>query len=281
MPSDVTVVIVSYNQGSFIRQAIESALHQTLTPTQIVLINNGSTDDTQKVIDHFVNLYYPVVISFSYQHNHGQRTAFNKGLELSNSRYTCFLDADDELDHRYLAQATRVLDTQKRVGVVYSDISLFGPREKIAWYMYPQSWRGRQGSSYVIHVPSYSDDVKFELKKANYIHNSAVFRTKEAVKWGGFKEYKKYDLRHYLWYRFFDKEFEGYRLELPLYHYRQHSLFQASWQWKMRGIEAQDEADKHILYLQEEIEQLKNSPFYKTEQILHRLAENFKCDCDK
>lgn len=281
MPSDVTVVIVSYNQGSFIRQAIESALHQTRTPTQIVLINNGSTDDTQNVIDHFVNLYYPIAVSFTYQHNHGQRTAFNKGLELSHSRYTCFLDADDELDHRYLAQATHVLDGRKKVGVVYSDINLFGPREKIAWHMYPRAWRARQGSSYVVRVPSYSDDVKFELKKANYIHNSAVFRTQEAVKWGGFVEHKKYDLRHYLWYRFFDKEFEGYRLELPLYHYRQHSLFQASWQWKMRDIEAQDEADKHILYLQEEIEQLKNSPFYKTEQILHRLADNFKCDCDK
>lgn len=281
MQKDVTVIIVCYNQAAFLAGAIESVLHQTLNPTQIILIDNGSTDKTAEIMRHYVHLYYPVVISHTYQHNHGQKVAFNKGLELSHSRYTCFLDADDELDHRYLAQATHILDTKKQVGVVYSDIHLFGPREKIAWYSYPQSWRARQGSSYVIHVPSYSDDVKYELKKVNYIHNAAVFRTHEAVKWGGFTDHKKYDLRHYLWYRFFDKEFEGYRLEQPLFHYRHHSLFQASWQWKVRKIEMDDPIDKQILFLQEEIERLKASPFYKTEQILHRLAENFKCDCEK
>lgn len=281
MPSDVSVVIVSYNQGSFMRQAIESALHQTLTPTQIILINNGSTDDTQKVIDHFVSLYFPIVISFTYQHNHGQATAFNKGLELSTSRYTCFLDADDELDRRYLAYATRVLDEHKKVGVVYSDIHLFGLREKSSWYTYPRHWRSKQGSAYVVHVPSYTEDIKYELKRINYIHNSAVFKTKEAKEWGGFVEHKRYELRHYLWYRFFDKGYEGYRIPLPLFRYRQHSIFQASWQWRARKVDADDLIDKQILYFQEEIERLKDSPFYKTEQILHRLAENFQCDCEK
>lgn len=63
--------------------------------------------------------------------------------------------------------------------------------------------------------------------------------------------------------------------------YRQHSILQASWQWRVRKIEASSPADQQILYLQEEIEHMKDSAFYKTEQVLARLAENFKCDCEK
>jgi hypothetical protein len=66
-----------------------------------------------------------------------------------------------------------------------------------------------------------------------------------------------------------------------LYRYRQHSLSQASMQWMVRKIKTTNAEDQHILFFQEEIERLKNSPFYKTEQVLARLADNFKCDCKK
>ena len=46
-------------------------------------------------------------------------------------------------------------------------------------------------------------------------------------------------------------------------------------------MESNSLVDQHILYFQEEIERLKSSPFYKTEQVLARLADNFKCDCEK
>lgn len=281
MPASVTVIIVSYNQGAFLRQAIESVLHQTLNVDKTIIINNGSTDNTDEIAKEYLALYYPYIHYYPYHHNRGQQFAFNKGLELATTEYVSFLDADDELDHTYMAKMLHGFSQDKSSAITYSNTLLFGPRERSAWLTYPSEWRKKEGSSYTIHYPSYSETIKFLLKKINYINNSAVFKTQYAKDVGGFVEHSLYDLHHFLWYRLLDAGHSAIHIPHVLYRYRQHSIFQAHWQWVMRNIEASNAVDQHILYFQEEIEQLKNSPFYKTEQILARLADNFKCDCEK
>jgi len=281
MSSSVTVVIVAYNQGVFLRQAIESVLHQTKHVGKTILINNGSTDNTDSIAREYLNLYYPYIEYHPYFHNRGQRVVFNRGLELTKTEYICFLDADDELDHTYIAKMLHVLSTTPQAAVAYSNIHLFGPREKSAWLTYPAEWRKMEGTSYTIHVPSYNEQVKYQLKKVNYINNAALFKAQLARDVGGFVEHEQYDLRHYLWYRLFDAGHTAIHYPHVLYRYRQHSLEQESWQWRVRKMESNSLVDQHILYFQEEIERLKSSPFYKTEQVLARLADNFKCDCEK
>ena len=279
--SDVTVVIVSYNQGLYLRQAIESVLHQTLNADKTIIINNGSTDDTDKIAKEYLTLYYPYVEYHSFPHNRGQLFAFNKGLELAHSEYVCFLDADDELDHTYLAKTIHHFARNKKAAIVYSNTLLFGPREHFAWLTYPRAWRRKEGSSYSIHYPSYSDSLKYEIKQNNYINNAAVFKTLEAKMVGGFVEHARYDLHHYLWYRLFDAGHLAVHSPHVLYRYRQHSLSQEHWNWMMRKVEVSDPAERQIAFFQDEIERLHDSPFYKTEQVLARLAYNFKCDCEK
>ena len=106
-------------------------------------------------------------------------------------------------------------------------------------------------------------------------------KTKWAKEVGGFVEHTKYDLHHFLWYRLLDAGHTAVHIPHVLYRYRQHSLTQAHWHWLMRNVDAEFMAERHILYYQEEIEKMKSSPFYKTEQVLARLAYNFKCDCEK
>lgn len=281
MKPDVTVIVVSYDQGIFLRQAIESVLHQTKHVEQIILIDNGSTDETAQIMRQYVELYYPLITSYSYVHNQGAQAAFNKGLEHAHGTYTCFLDADDELDHTYIARTVDALKKNKKAAVAYSNIHLFGPRDLSAYYTFPREWRRKMGSSYVIAVPSYSEEVKYELKRRNYIHNSAIFHTESAKQVGGVVEHKRYQLRHYLWYRLFDAGYTGIHIAHPLYRYRQYSILQVSWQWRVRDIVANNPIDQQILYYQQEIEHMKDSTFYKTEQVLARLADNFKCDCEK
>lgn len=281
MSSSITVVIVAHNQGEFLRQAIESVIHQTQHVDKTIIINNGSLDLTDLIAREYLSLYYPYIQYYPYTHNHGQKTAFDRGLELSTTEYTCFLDADDELDHTYISKLLHSIKSDSKAAIAYSNTLLFGPRERSSWLTYPAEWRRKEGSSYTIHAPSYSEQVKYLLKKNNYINNAAIFNTKHAREVGGFVEHDLYDLRHYLWYRLLDAGYTAMHCPHVLYRYRQHSILQASWTWRVRKINAHSPADQQILYLQEEMEKLKNSPFYKTEQVLARLAENFKCDCEK
>lgn len=279
--SGVTVVVVSYNQGPFLRQAVESVLHQTMHVERTIIINNGSTDNTDEIAEEYLSLYYPYIHYYPYQHNRGQLFAFNRGLELTNTKYVCFLDADDELDHTYIAKMHQALSDNTSAAIAYSNTLLFGPREHSAWLTFPNEWRKKEGSSYTLHYPSYADSIKYELKRRNYINNAGLFKTQCAKEVGGFVEHSSYDLHHFLWYRLLDAGHTAVHIPHVLYRYRQHSILQAHWQWMMKNINAENTADKHILYFQEEIERLKNSPFYKTEQVLARLADNFKCDCEK
>lgn len=279
--SGVTVVVVSYNQGAYLRQAIESVLHQTMHVEKTIIINNGSTDNTNEIAKEYLSLYYPYIEYHPYHHNRGQLFAFNKGLELVDTQYSCFLDGDDELDHTYIAKLHTAFTTNKQEAIAYSDTLLFGPRERSAWLASPSGWRHKEGSSYTLRYPTYDDSIKYELKRNNYINNAAIFKTKVAKEVGGFVEHTRYNLQHFLWYRIVDAGYSARHIPHVLYRYRQHSILQSHWLHMMKHIDASDPVEQHILFFQEEIERLKNSPFYKTEQVLARLADNFKCDCEK
>lgn len=281
MTPSLTIIIVSYNHAPFLRQAIESVLHQTQHVDKTIIINNGSTDETDSIAREYLELYYPYIEYYPYMHNRGQLMAFNRGLELAKSDYVCFLDADDELDHTYVAKMLHSVSQDKKAAIAYSNTNLFGPREKSAWLTYPPEWRRKEESSYTLHYPEYSEQTKYVLKKQNYINNAAIVKTQAARDVGGFVEHERYDLRHFLSYRLLDGEHTAVHCPHVIYRYRQHSLLQTSWQWRVRKVEAPTPADQQILYLQEEIETMKNSAFYKTEKILARLADNFKCDCEK
>ena len=87
----VSVVIPCFNQARFLGQAIDSALAQRWRPIEIVVVNDGSTDDTPKVISD-----YPQIKSIT-QANSGPAAARNAGLRASRAEYVTFLDADDLL----------------------------------------------------------------------------------------------------------------------------------------------------------------------------------------
>jgi glycosyltransferase involved in cell wall biosynthesis len=116
-PQDlVSVVIATFNMGRYLPQAVQSVLSQTYTNVEILIIDDGSTDDTAQIIrrweqDERVRVYR--------QSNGGQAQARNRGVALSKGRYVAFLDADDEwLSHKLSRQMPLFANPQ--VGVVYS-----------------------------------------------------------------------------------------------------------------------------------------------------------------
>jgi len=86
----VSVVINNFNYGRFVAEAIGSALRQTYDRIEIIVVDDGSTDDSRAVIEGFgkeiITIFKP---------NEGQASAFNAGFARSSGEVICFLDADD------------------------------------------------------------------------------------------------------------------------------------------------------------------------------------------
>lgn len=87
----VSVVIICYNHGHFLAEAIESVLEQTIGDVELIVVDDGSTDDTPAVAARYPSIRY------LRQRNQGMSAARNAGLRVSRGRYVSFLDADDRL----------------------------------------------------------------------------------------------------------------------------------------------------------------------------------------
>lgn len=104
--SRISVIIPAYNAAHFIADAIESALAQTRRPDEIVVVDDGSTDDTARVVAR----YAMHGVRYIYQQNRGPGAARNRGIRETSGELIAFLDADDlwlpaktEVQEAYLA----------------------------------------------------------------------------------------------------------------------------------------------------------------------------------
>ena len=91
MSDVVSVVITCYNQAHFLREAIESILAQSYSNHEIIVVDDGSTDNTPQIAKSYSTLRYV------YQQNQGLAAARNTGLRESRGEFVVFLDADDRL----------------------------------------------------------------------------------------------------------------------------------------------------------------------------------------
>lgn len=87
----ITVVITSYNHAQYLGTAINSVLTQSYTNHEVIVIDDGSTDNTKEIVSQYA------VIKYHYQSNQGLSAARNTGIELARGSYIVFLDADDWL----------------------------------------------------------------------------------------------------------------------------------------------------------------------------------------
>lgn len=93
----VSIVIPTYNCGKYIQRCIESVLAQTYSNLDIIIIDDGSTDQTALICKN-----YSDKLTYMYQENSGPAVARNKGIGLAKGEYITFVDADDYIDADYI-----------------------------------------------------------------------------------------------------------------------------------------------------------------------------------
>lgn len=91
----VSIIVPVYNAAPYLRDCIDSLVGQTWKDIEVILVNDGSTDESGAICESYLN--DPRVI-YHYQENAGVSTARNVGLELATGDYVCFADADDWLE---------------------------------------------------------------------------------------------------------------------------------------------------------------------------------------
>ncbi len=89
----ISVIIANYNYGKFIGQAIESVLAQSYQKFELIVVDDGSTDESKEVINSYKNHHSDLISVF--KENGGQGSGFNAGFERSSGEIICFLDSDD------------------------------------------------------------------------------------------------------------------------------------------------------------------------------------------
>ena len=158
----VSVIIPCYNYAKFLEQCVDSVVNQTYKNLEVIVINDGSTDNTDKVAKGLRDKYS---IKYIKQQNQGIVTVRNKAVKVANGEYIIQLDADDYLDSNYIE---KTLDTAVKTGadIVYTNHKTFGAEEQTS------------------NFPDFNIEI---LKNSNFIHISALLK-KESIKKYAFDE---------------------------------------------------------------------------------------------
>jgi len=158
----VSVVIPCYNGGAYLREAIASVEKCDRSRYELIIVNDGSTDDlTKRVLGELAFRGYKII----HQENKGVGAARNTGIRAARGKYILPLDADDRIRECFIPMAVGVLEEFPEVGVVYGDAEFFEMRAG--------KWT----------IP------EFDLEKLllhNYIYASAIFRKALWLDCGGY-----------------------------------------------------------------------------------------------
>jgi len=112
----ISVIIPTYNRAMLLRSAINSVLSQTYDDYEIIVIDDGSTDDTAEVVKEF-----PAdKLRYVFQENNGRSAARNNGIKIARGEYIAFLDSDDLFLPTKLELQAQFLDNNPDYGLVYS-----------------------------------------------------------------------------------------------------------------------------------------------------------------
>ena len=116
----VSVIIPAYNSADFIDEALKSVFDQTYKDLEIIVVDDGSTDDTRAVLEKYGDR-----VNYHYQDNNGPASARNRGIKLARGKYIAFLDADDLWLPTKLEKQVALIKNRENLGFVTTGVCSF------------------------------------------------------------------------------------------------------------------------------------------------------------
>ncbi|HEY9596457.1 MAG TPA: glycosyltransferase family A protein, partial [Cyanophyceae cyanobacterium] len=115
----VSILINNYNYEPFLKKAIDSALNQTYSSIEVIVVDDGSTDNSREVISRYGDKIIPV-----FKENGGQASAFNAGFAASQGDIICFLDSDDLFLPEKVTDVVQACGDREEVGWCFHQLKL-------------------------------------------------------------------------------------------------------------------------------------------------------------
>ena len=116
----ISVIIGVYNAEKYLAETIESVINQTFKDWELILVDDGSTDNSQKIAKEFEEKDQRIKILE--KENGGRASAINFGLKKAQGEYIAFLDADDLMPKERLEIEFKELKENKKIDFVYGDM---------------------------------------------------------------------------------------------------------------------------------------------------------------
>ena len=259
---DFSIIIPCFNQELYLKETLVSVQNQTYQNWECIIVNDGSTDGSDKIISEFCALdpRFRKII----QENQGLATSRNNGIRAAKGQFILPLDGDDKIGPEYLELAEKEFRNDPTIKLVYAEAKFFGTKD--------QHWA----------LPPYDYT---RLLFVNCIYCSAIFRRVDYLKTEGYDANMRHGYEDWeFWLQLLNKEDRVVRLDSVQFYYRQREKSMISF---LDEEEKRKEMEnyivrKHIMkypafmqqglsmevlldisYRLQELEQLKNSLSYK------------------
>lgn len=197
----ISIIVPCYNQGKYLAEALESCLAQHYNHWECIVVNDGSTDNSYEVANHFRTIHPDRFNFISYNQNKGVCYARNRAIQYSRGEFLVPLDADDKLHPEYLSKTMEAMKSHPGIKIVFTDCRLLG------------TGKGEVSERHLFTLA--------ELAYENRLQCTALFSKKDFNATDGYREnmdkgYEDWDF----WVQMIEKEADLYRLAEPLFEVR-------------------------------------------------------------
>ena len=192
MPPLVSVIIPSYNYGRFVREAVDSALAQSYRPLEVIVVDDGSKDNTREVMQAYAG---NPDVKYIQQANKGLPSARNTGIRAATGKYIALLDADDVWAPEKLSQQVAFYEQHPDAAVVATDTEKFeGAAPRAAnWSQPPPPNSTVRGGHHFESGVSYTEyTIPTLLEYLSFRPSSVMMRKDLCLAAGMFDEEMKY-----------------------------------------------------------------------------------------
>lgn len=202
----ISVYMPNYNYFEFIDEAIKSVISQNYDNWELLIIQDGNIDHSDKIIKSHIKNYPDKIRIFRNKVRKGLQYCANLALKKSKGKYIIRLDPDDYFDESALLLMSTLLDQKKSVNLIYPDFFYIDKESNIL----DLEKRKKIGI----------EDVALDLPA----HGACtMIRKSKLINLGGYNEKFKAQDGYDIWYKFFNKK-NFYNISTPLFFYRQHNL---------------------------------------------------------
>ena len=198
----VTIYMPNYNYGKYLEEAVDSVKNQVFKDWELIVIDDGSTDDSVDVLKKFANEEKITVI---HQKNKGLNVTNNVAIRLSRGKYIVRLDADDFIDESFLLVLSSILDEKQDVGLVFSDFHHVDQSGNIIETIRREKIKN---SDQLLDMPAHGA--------------CTMYRKEILMDLGTYDEEFSCQDGYEMWIKFIE-EYKPYNINVPLFYYRQHS----------------------------------------------------------